>query len=103
VSPRGGASTLLLRNASSTVFGWSPDGRWLAYPDGKSRLAIIDVATKKVRTLLKLRGPFGPSSVAWSPDSQQLLVVSKPAHSSCPSALWRVPLNGGKPALVHTC
>lgn len=104
VSPQGGASTTLLRNASSTVFGWSPDGRWIAYPDSRSRLAIIDVTTKKVRTLLKLRGPYGPASVAWSPNSQQLLVVSRPrTHSSCPSALWRVPLEGGKPALVHTC
>jgi WD40 repeat protein len=104
VSPEGGASTLLLPNASSTLFGWSPDGRWLAFPGPNGRVAVIDVATKKVRMLLKLRG-FSASSAAWSPNSQQLLVVvsrTRP-HSSCPSALWRVPVNGSKPALLHSC
>ena len=105
VSPQGGASTTLLRTASSTVFGWSPDGRWIAFPGSKGKIAVIDVATRKVRTLLKLRGTYSASSVAWSPDSQELLVVvSRPrARSSCPSALWRVPIGGAKPQLVHTC
>jgi WD40 repeat protein len=104
VSPQGGASTTLLRTGPGTVFGWSPDGRWIAFPDSKGRLAIIDVATRKVRALLKLRSPYGASSVAWSPNSQQLLVVWRPpAHSSCPGALWRVPISGAKPSLVHSC
>jgi WD40 repeat protein len=104
VSPQGGATTTLLANGPGTVFGWSPDGRSIAFADSKGRLAVIVVATKKVRTLLKLRGPYGASSVAWSPNSQQLLVVSRPsAHSSCPSGLWRVPIGGAKPLLVHAC
>jgi hypothetical protein len=104
VAPQGGASTTLLRNGPGTVFGWSPNGRWIAFPDSKGRLAIIDVATRKVRTLLKLHGPYGTSSAAWSPDSRQLLVVWRPpAHSSCPSGLWRVPIDGAKPRLVHGC
>jgi WD40 repeat protein len=104
VAPQGSASTTLLRNGPGTVFGWSPNGRWIAFPDSKGRLALINVATKKVRTLLKLRLPYSASSVAWSPNSQQLLVVWRPpAHSSCPSGLWRVPINGAKPHLVHGC
>ena len=105
VSPQGGASaTLLRRNAPGTIFGWSPNGKWIAYPDSKGRLALINVATEKVRTLLKLRLPYSSSSVAWSPDSRQLLVVwRRPAHSSCPSGLWRVPINRAKPQLVHGC
>jgi hypothetical protein len=101
VSPQGGASTTLLRHPpSSTLFGWSPDGKWIAYPNSKG-LAIINVATKKVQTLLK---GHNPSSAAWSPDSQQLLVIWKPpAHTNCPSGLWRVPVSGGKPHLVHGC
>jgi hypothetical protein len=104
VSPQGGASTTLLRNGPGTIFGWSPNGRWIAFPDSRGRLAVVDVATKKVRTLLKLVLPYSASSVAWSPNSQQLLVVWRPpAHTSCPSGLWRVPVNGAKPRLVHGC
>jgi hypothetical protein len=104
VAPQGGASTTLLRDGSGTAFGWSPNGRWIAFPDSKGNLAVVDVATKRVRTLLKLRLPYGSSSVAWSPDSRQLLVVWRPpAHSSCPSGLWGVPIDGTKPHLVHGC
>ena len=104
VAPQGGASTTLLRNGPGTVFGWSPNGRWIAYPDSKGRLAIIDVTTRRVRRLLQLRLPYSSSSVAWSPNSQQLLVVWRPpAHSGCPSGLWRVPIDGTKPHLVHGC
>ena len=104
VSPQGGASTTLSKSAPGTVFGWSPNGKWITYPDSKGRLAVVDVATKRVRTLLKLRLPYSSSSVAWSPNSQQLLVVWRPpAHSSCPSGLWRVPVDGAKPHLVHGC
>ncbi|HEY3550509.1 MAG TPA: hypothetical protein VGK69_05595 [Gaiellaceae bacterium] len=104
VAPQGGASTRLLRNGPGTVFGWSPNGRWIAFPDSKGKLAVIDVTTGKVRRLLKLQVPYSSSSVAWSPDSRQLLVVwRRPAHSSCPSGLWRVPIDGAKPRLVHGC
>jgi hypothetical protein len=104
VAPQGGASTLLLRNGPGTIFGWSPNGRWIAFPDSKGRLAVVDVSTKKVHRLLKLQLPYGSSSVAWSPNSQQLLVVwRKPANSSCPSGLWRIPIDGAKPHLVHGC
>ncbi len=104
VAPQGGASTTLLRNAPGTVFGWSPNGRWIAFPDSQGRLAIVDVATKKVRRLLKLQSPYDSSSAAWSPNSQQLLVIGgPPAHSSCPSAVWRVPIDAAKPRLVHGC
>lgn len=99
----GGTSTTLLRQIGS-LFGWSPDGREIAFADTKTRLAVVDVATGKVRILLKLHPPYGVSGMAWSPDSKQLLVVWKPpAHSGCPSGLWRVPVGGGKPHLVHGC
>jgi WD40 repeat protein len=104
VAPQDGASRTLLRNGPGTAFGWSPNGRWIAFPDSKGRLAVVDVTTRKVRTLLKLRLPYGSSSVAWSPDSTQLLVVWRPpAHTSCPSGLWRVPIASAKPRLVHGC
>src|SRR5262249_6812059 len=61
VTPQGGASTMLLRNGPGTVFGWSPNGHWIAFPDSDGRLAVVDVATKKVRRLLKLRLPYDSS------------------------------------------
>jgi Tol biopolymer transport system component len=103
VPAEGGASSVLVPRIGS-LFSWSPDGKRVAFTDAKARLAIVDVATRTVRTLLKLHPPYGASSIAWSPDSQQLLVMWKPpAHSDCPSGLWRVPANGAKPHLVHGC
>jgi len=31
------------------------------------------------------------------------VVWRPPAHSSCPTGLWRVPIDGAKPRLVHGC
>jgi WD40 repeat protein len=104
VSAQGGASKTLLSNGFATAFGWSPNGRWLAFPDAKARLVVVDAATGKVRRLLKLQLPYSSASVAWSPNSRQLLVVWRPpARTSCPSGLWRVPVDGSKPRLVHGC
>lgn len=99
----GGASKTIVRKIAS-LLSWSPNDRDIAFVDPKTRLAVADVATGKVRILLKLHPPYGVSGIAWSPDSKQLLVVWKPpAHSGCPSGLWRVPVGGGKPDLVHGC
>jgi WD40 repeat protein len=104
VPSQGGAGTTLLRKGIGALFAWSPDGRHVAFADSAGKLAVVDTTTKQVRKLLKLRPPWGPSSIAWSPDSRQLLVVWRPpAHSKCPSGLWRVPISGGKPHLVHGC
>ena len=106
VAPQGGASATLVRSGPGTisVFGWSPDGRRIAFSNASGELAVVDAATRKVRKLLKLRLPYGSSSVAWSPNSQQLLVVWRPpTGSNCPSGLWRVPIDGTRPHLVHGC
>jgi WD40 repeat protein len=104
LASQGGASMTLLRKGIGALFAWSPDGNRIAFADGNGKLAVIDVTTKKVRKLLKLRPPWGPSTIAWSPDSTQMLVVWRPpAHSKCPSGLWRVPINGATPHLVHGC
>jgi Tol biopolymer transport system component len=112
VSPHGGKSTTLIRgapcpsvgrcrsNGVMALFGWSPDASRIAFENARQRLEVVDVATGKMRSLLKLR--FGPS-VAWSPDSQELLVRTQPrAHNRCAS-LWRVPVGGGKPQLLRNC
>ncbi len=102
--PSQGGATTLLRKGIGALFAWSPDGRHIAFADTAGRLAVVDTTTKKVRKLLKLQPPWGLSSIAWAPDSTQMLVVWRPpALSKCPSGLWRVPISGGKPHLVHGC
>jgi WD40 repeat protein len=105
VAAQGGASSALLPKNFGSVLSWSPDGKHIAIFESKgNELGVVDVATKKVRNLLKLHSPFGSQSIRWSPDSQQLLMVWKaPAHSGCPSGLWRVPVSGATPHLVHGC
>jgi hypothetical protein len=100
VSPEGGKSRTLLPGVWS-VYGWSPDGTQIALELGRSqRLAVVNVATGKVRTLLRLH--FA-STVDWSADSQELLVKTQPQRTNRCASLWRVPAGGGKPQLLRRC
>lgn len=52
-------------------FIWSPDSKSIVYTDRQNRLNHLDVASKKVTTLLQ--DPIGePSGVSYSPDSKWL-------------------------------
>lgn len=102
VSPQGGKPQTLVARGVEKVFGWSPDGKYIALETGSGtfgKLAVVDVATGKVRHLLQL---YYSPSVAWSPDSQQLLADTWPKAKGC-SALWRAPANGGKATLLRHC
>lgn len=100
VSPQGGKSKSLLSGVVS-VFGWSPDGTQIALELGRSqRLAVVDVTTGKVRTLLRLH--FA-STVDWSAGSQELLVKTQPGRTNRCADLWRVPAGGGKAQLLRSC
>ena len=91
VSPNGKASVTVTRPSlgARTIFGWSPNGSRIAFSaensSSGSRLDVVNLATDKVRTL---RSPAG-DYVAWSPDSQRLLVTH-----DC--KLWQVPAVGSK-------
>ena len=98
ISAGGGKSRALVRNVS-TVFGWSPDGKSIAFQMGSGKLSVVDVATGKVRTLLKLH--YAPTA-AWSPDSSELVANSVPRSQKCWST-WRVPVDGSKPTLISSC
>lgn len=100
VSPAGGRSRTLLTDARA-LYGWSPDGTQIALELGRGeRLALVDVATGKLRTLLRLH--FA-TTVAWSADSQELLVKTQPQRTNRCASLWRVPAGGGKPQLLRRC
>jgi hypothetical protein len=99
VSADGGRSRALVPKAVSTVFGWSPDGKSIAFEMGVGRLAVVDVATGKVRSLLQLQ--YAPTA-RWSPDSSELVANSVPKSQRCWST-WRVPVDGSKPTLISSC
>lgn len=98
IAAGGGKSRTLVRKVS-TVFGWSPDGKSIAFQTVTGKLAVVDVATGKVRRLLQLH--FGPTAV-WSPDSSELLVNTVPANQKCWST-WRVPADGSAPTKISSC
>jgi Tol biopolymer transport system component len=85
------------------VFGWSPDGKSIAFETGTGstgKLAVVDVATGKVRTLIKPR--YSPTAAVWKPDSSELLATSMAAAKTCPS-LYRVPVDGSTPTKISSC
>lgn len=98
ISAGGGKSRALVQSVS-TVFGWSPDGKSIAFETGTGRLSVVDVATGKVHSLLRL--DFAPAA-AWSPDSSELVANSVPRGQKCWST-WRVPVDGSKPTLISSC
>jgi Tol biopolymer transport system component len=102
VSAGGGTSHVLVPRNVENVFGWAPDGKSIAFETGEGsigKLAVVDVATGKVRPLLQLY--YAPTAV-WSSDSSELLANSVPKSQKCWST-WRVPVNGSKPTLISSC
>jgi len=100
VSPQGGASTTLVSHRVANVFGWSPNGKRIAFAYGRCgcRLEVVDVTTGKMRQLMG-----GAVDVAWSPNSRQLLVTEpSEAFPGC-TPLWRVPAVGAEPRLLRNC
>jgi len=54
---------------------WSPDGRLFAFPvfeNGNTAIAILDVESRKVKKVLKIKEPGEIFSVAWSPDGGRI-------------------------------
>jgi WD40-like Beta Propeller Repeat len=102
ISADGGRSRALVPHSVQNVFGWSPDGKYIAFEMGTNsigKLAVVDVATGKVRTLLKLQ--YAPTA-AWAPSSQELVANSVPGTQKCWST-WRVPIDGSKATLISSC
>jgi Tol biopolymer transport system component len=102
VSPNGHGLRTLVPRGVENVFGWSPDGKSIAFELGSGtlgKLAVVDVATGKVRTLLSLH--YAPTA-SWSPDSNELVANSVPRSQKCWST-WRVPVDGSSPTLISTC
>ncbi len=106
-SPGGAHERTLLAPADADIglLEFSPSGRQLAYFHDSSAGAtveVMDVATRRAVRVLKLRGTSAYlDGLAWTPDGRDLIVGSneRPGSSTThpETALWRVPLAGGKP------
>jgi hypothetical protein len=97
--PAGGGKSRVLVPGVSTVFGWSPDGQYIAFQKGAGTLAVVNVSTGKVRTLLQLR--YGPTA-AWAPDSTELVANSISKDQKCWTT-WRVSIDGSPAAKISSC
>lgn len=103
VSASGGKSRTLVPGKVENVFGWSLNGRYIAFElagrNGTGKLAVVNVATRKVRTLLHLN--YAPS-VSWAPDSLQLVANSVARSAKC-GPTYRVSLTGSAPVKIASC
>lgn len=103
VSTAGGKSLTLVPGKVENVFGWSPNGRYVAFAqagrNGASNLAVVSVGTRKVRTLLRLN--FSPTA-SWASDSLHLVVNSLPRNAKC-GPTYRVSLTGLAPVKIASC
>lgn len=111
VSAAGGKSRTLVPGRVENVFGWSPNGRYVAFAqagrNGASKLAVVTVATRKVRTLLRL---YDSPTASWAPDSLHLVVNidqgespgSLPPYAKC-GPTYRVSLTGSAPVKIASC
>jgi Tol biopolymer transport system component len=77
---------------------WSPDASTLAFTTTGSDIALLNVASGQVRTLVRsrvsLRNPFETGSPAWSPDSNRLAFSRSHEDGT---DLYVVSAEGGRP------
>ena len=103
VPTTGGKSGTLVPSRVENVFGWSPNGRYVAFAqagrNGAGKLAVVNVATRKVRTLL---GLSDSPTASWAPDSLHLVVNSLPRNAKC-GPTYRVSLTGSAPVKIASC
>ncbi|WP_339881605.1 S41 family peptidase [Polaribacter vadi] len=71
-------SPLINNNLDNYLAEYSPDGKKIAFIEGRRTLKILDIASKKETTLLTPKDLFhmsdGDQYFTWSPDSKWLLV-----------------------------
>ncbi len=101
ISARGGKARILVRRNVQNVFGWSPNGRYVAVEIGRGtygKLSVVDVKTGKVRSLLQM---YTSPYAAWAPDSTELVANYVPKTGKGWST-WRVPVDGSKPVKISS-
>ncbi len=88
------------------ALAWSPDGRWLAWPDRVQtnepfRIVLFELASSQKRVLTAPpAGTLGDLDLAFAPDSQSLAFLRSPVPGV--EDAWIVKLTGGEPRRVTT-
>jgi Tol biopolymer transport system component len=85
--------------AGANCGSWSPNARLLATIGADGRLMVIDVRTRRLRSL-PAAGVV--ESSVWSPDSSTLLVTAHDPESEC-AALSAVDVRTGKATALRRC
>jgi Tol biopolymer transport system component/DNA-binding winged helix-turn-helix (wHTH) protein len=88
------------------ALAWSPDGRWLAWPDRANadepfRIVLFELESSQKRVLTAPPvGSLGDLDLAFAPDSQSLAFLRSPVPGV--EDAWIVNLSGGEPRRVTT-
>ncbi len=82
----------------------SPDGRYFAWAedvigDDRHRICLLDIDSGAIRILVA-SDAFGYGGFTFSPSSRHLFWIWRDEHSR-PTRLYRSPVEGGEPVLVH--
>ena len=77
----------------------SPDGDWLAYcPSDQLGVTLVNLTTAQTVSTLPLASV--PTSLAWSPDSKRLLMLSSPENENGRLQVWDTDASASQPMFL---
>jgi Tol biopolymer transport system component len=92
---------LQTRNGNLRAFALSPDGRNIAFtasvPNKGWSLFVAPTSGGEVRQISVMDQILLDRGIAWTADSQAILIVRAPAGSSKRREVWAQPVDGGQP------
>jgi Tol biopolymer transport system component len=87
------------------VFAWSPRQDRLAYVAGEGELRLASAAGKDLQVLVPRSGSSRIHRLAWSPAGDWIayqLIQPKAGQEHPAVSLWKVPVEGGRPAELYS-